>query len=37
MVTGRTEAGHLMQSADSLKKSLMLGNIEALRRRGSRG
>ena len=26
--------GHLMQSADSLKKTLMLGKIEGRRRRG---
>ena len=26
--------GHLMQTADSLKKSLMLGKIEGRRRRG---
>ena len=26
--------GHLMQSADSLEKSLILGNIEGNRRRG---
>ena len=26
--------GHLMQRADSLKKTLMLGNIEGMRRRG---
>ena len=28
--------GHLMQRADSLDKSLMLGKIEGKRRRGSR-
>ena len=28
--------GHLMQRADSLEKSLMLGKIEGKRRRGSR-
>ena len=27
-------SGHLMQTADSLEKSLMLGNIEGRRRRG---
>ena len=26
--------GHLMQRVDSLKKTLMLGNIESRRRRG---
>ena len=26
--------GHLMQSADSLEKTLMLGNIEGMRRSG---
>ena len=26
--------GHLMQTADSLEKSLMLGKIEGIRRRG---
>ena len=29
--------GHLMQRADSLEKTLMLGKIEGKRRRGSRG
>ena len=29
--------GHLMQTADSLEKSLMLGKIEGRRRRGSQG
>ena len=29
--------GHLMQRADSLEKTLMLGKIEGRRRRGSRG
>ena len=29
--------GHLMQRADSLKKTLMLGKIEAWKRRGDRG
>ena len=28
--------GHLMRRADSLKKTLMLGKIEGLRRRGQR-
>ena len=28
--------GHLMQTADSLEKTLMLGNIEGRRRRGRR-
>ena len=30
-------SGHLMQRADSLEKTLMLGKIEGTRRRGSRG
>ena len=34
MVTGRTEAGHLMQRADSFEKTLMLGKIKSTRRRG---
>ena len=39
MFTGRTEAkvqyfDHLMQRADSLEKTLMLGKIEGMRRRG---
>ena len=29
--------GHLMQTADSLEKSLMLGKIEGRRRRGRQG
>ena len=29
--------GHLMQTADSLEKILMLGEIERRRRRGQRG
>ena len=29
--------GHLMQTSDSLKKSLMLGKIEGRRRRGCQG
>ena len=29
--------GHLMQKANSLEKTLMLGKIEDKRRRGSRG
>ena len=29
--------GHLMQRADSLEKTLILGKIESKRRRGSRG
>ena len=29
--------GHLMQTADSLEKSLMLGKIEGRRRRGCQG
>ena len=29
--------GHLMQRADSLEKTLMLGKIEGKRRRGDRG
>ena len=29
--------GHLMQSADSLEKTLMLGKIEGRRRRGRQG
>ena len=29
--------GHLMQTADSLEKSLMLGMMEGKRRRGDRG
>ena len=29
--------GHLMQRADSLEKTLMLGGIEGRRRRGNRG
>ena len=29
--------GHLIQRADSLEKTLMLGNIEGRRRRGNRG
>ena len=29
--------GHLMQRADSLEKTLMLGRTEGKRRRGSRG
>ena len=29
--------GHLMQRADSLEKTLMLGNIEGRRRRGRQG
>ena len=29
--------GHLMQSPDSLEKTLMLGNIEGRKRRGNRG
>ena len=29
-------SGHLMQRADSLEKSLMLGNIESRRRGGQR-
>ena len=29
--------GHLMQRADSLEKTLMLGKIEVRRRRGNRG
>ena len=29
--------GHLMQTDDSLEKSLMLGKIEGRRRRGSQG
>ena len=29
--------GHLMQRADSLEKTLMLGKIEGRRRRGHRG
>ena len=29
--------GHLMQRADSLEKTLMLGKIEGRRRRGGRG
>ena len=29
--------GHLMQRANSLEKTLMLGNIEGKRRRGKRG
>ena len=28
--------GHLMQRADSLEKTLMLGNVEGRRRRGNR-
>ena len=42
--TGRTDAevealifGHLMQRADSLEKTLMLGKIEDRRIRGDRG
>ena len=41
MFIGRTDAeaetpifGHLMQRADSLEKTLMLGKIEGRRRRG---
>ena len=40
MFTGRTDAeaeasfGHLMQRADSLEKTLLLGKIEGGRRRG---
>ena len=41
MLTGRTDAeaeapifGHLMQKADSLEKTLMLGKFEGRRRRG---
>ena len=41
MLTGRTDAeaeiqyfGHLVQRADSLEKTLMLGKIEGRRRRG---
>ena len=41
MFTGRTDAeaelqyfGHLMQRADSLEETLMLGRIEGRRRRG---
>ena len=41
MFTGRTDVklklqyfGHLMQTADSLEKTLMLGKIEGRRRRG---
>ena len=30
-------AGHLMQRADSLENTLMLGKIEGRRRRGDRG
>ena len=30
-------SGHLMQRANSLEKTLMLGKIESRRRRGSRG
>ena len=29
--------GHLIQRADSLKKTLMLGKMEGRRRRGNRG
>ena len=29
--------GHLMQKANSLKKTLMLGRLEGRRRRGDRG
>ena len=29
--------GHLMQRADSLEKTLMLGKVEGRRRRGDRG
>ena len=29
--------GHLMQRADSLEKTLMLGKIQGRRRRGNRG
>ena len=29
--------GHVMQRADSLEKTLILGKIESKRRRGSRG
>ena len=29
--------GHLMQRADSLEKTLILGKIESRRRRGNRG
>ena len=29
--------GHLMQTADSLEKTLMLGKIEGRRRQGNRG
>jgi len=29
--------GHLMRTADSLEKSLMLGRVEGRRRRGNRG
>ena len=29
--------GHLMQRADSLEKTLMLGEIQGRRRRGNRG
>ena len=29
--------GHLMQTADSLEKTLLLGKIEGRRRRGNRG
>ena len=43
MLIGRTDAeaeiqyfGHLMQRADSLEKTLMLGKIEGRRRRGQR-
>ena len=41
MFTGRTDVeaetptlGHLMQKADSLEKTLMMGKIEGRRRRG---
>ena len=30
-------SGHLMQRADSLEKTLMLGKVEGWRRRGNRG
>ena len=34
LITSGTQIGHLMQTADSFEKTLMLGKIEGRRRRG---
>ena len=34
LITSDTQIGHLMQTADSFEKTLMLGKIEGRRRRG---